>query len=271
MPAPKQIYLISDSTGELGARFVNALISQFPNDAIQIKRFNFITDEAEAKKAFTRITPTRSVLFHTVLSRDLKRTLSELSHQKKIAAFDLTGPATDFLIRHLKGRPVWNVSAIHPINEEYQRRINAIEFTIGHDDGAGSYSLRNADVILVGPSRSSKTPTSMYLAIKGYRVANVPLVQELDLTERLETLRGDGRVIAFVISPEKLHEVRLKRATELGASPSSYTDLAAIAKELRWCRQLYQRYDWKTIDVTDRAIEETAALVMRQIRPRRRN
>ena len=264
--SPKKIYLISDSTGELGNRFTNALMTQFPHDRIQFRKFNFVTDASDARKIFKKITPERSVLFHTIIDRKLKKTIQDLSRKKDMKAFDLTGPPTDFLIKNLNVKPEWNVTAIHSIDEDYQQRIEAIEYTIEHDDGAGSRDLKKADVVLVGPSRSSKTPTSIYLATKGVKVANIPLIRELGEPEKLTFLENPARVFAFVLSAEKLREVRLKRTSELGADPPGYTDLREIRKELIWVRRLYDKHRWQTIDVTDRAIEETAALIMKRLR-----
>lgn len=268
MRTAKKIYLISDSTGELGDRFTNALLTQFPNDKIPFRKFNFVTDSKAAKKAFAKISPGGSVLFHTVIDKKLKKTIQLLGKSRGVPTFDLTGPPTEFLVKHLHARPVWDVSVIHRIDEQYDRRIEAIEFAIGHDDGAGTQDLKNADAILIGPSRSSKTPTSMYLATKGYRIANIPLVREIDQHEKLEPLKRDPRVTALLITPQKLCEVRLKRAAELGLVPKLYTDLQEIQREIIWIKRLYEKYQWKTLDVTDRAIEETAALIIKGIQER---
>lgn len=261
----KEIVLISDSTGELGDRFTNALLTQFPNDRIAFRKFNFVTDETALKKALTRIKTRDTVLFHTVIDRALKKKIEASGKARGVPTFDLTGPPTEFLIRHLKAEPVWDVSVVHALDAQYERRIEAIEYTIEHDDGAGERGLKRADAILVGPSRSSKTPTGMYLATKGYKVANIPLVQELDQSAKLASLAKDPRVFGFIITPHKLCEVRRKRAAEMGSEPPNYTDLSHIQKEVIWTRRLYEKYGWKTIDVTDRAIEETAALVMKQL------
>ena len=241
-------------------------MTQFPHDHIQVRKFNFVTDVSDARRIFEKITPERSVLFHTIIDRKLKKTIQDMSRKKGIETFDLTGPPTDFLIKNLNVKPEWNVTAIHSINEDYQQRIEAIEYTIEHDDGAGNHDLKKADVVLVGPSRSSKTPTSIYLATKGVKVANIPLIKELGEPEKLVSLEGDARVFAFELSAHKLCEVRMKRASELGADPPGYTDLREIRKELIWVRRLYEKYRWHKIDVTDRAIEETAALIMRKLR-----
>lgn len=261
----KKIYLISDSTGELGDRFTNALLTQFPKDKIQFKKFNFVTDAEDARKCLAKITIGESVLFHTVIDRKLKRSIEALGKKRGVPTFDLTGPPTDFLITNLKARPVWNVSVVHQMDEKYNRRVEAIEYAIEHDDGAGNEHFKGADAVLVGPSRSSKTPTSMYLATKGYNIANIPLIRELGEPAALASLSGDKRVIGFVITPEKLCQMRIKRTHELGTVPKAYTDLPEIRKELIWVRRLYEKYRWKTIDVTDRAIEETAALIMKHI------
>jgi regulator of PEP synthase PpsR (kinase-PPPase family) len=249
----------------LGERFTNALTSQFPKDKFSMKKFNFVQNTGEAKKAFSKMTPNSSILFHTVMERSLKKAVQAFAKKKKIPSFDLTGPPTEFVIRNLDVKPVWDVRVIHAINEAYDRRIDAIEYTMSHDDGVGHGTLGRADVILVGPSRTSKTPTSVYLAMKGYRVANIPIVQSPALFDDLMKLKGDPSVIGFVIDPVKLREVRLKRVSELGTVPHGYTDLEEIAKEINFAKRIYNQLQWKTIDITSRAIEETAALVMRHI------
>ena len=265
----KIIYLISDSTGELGERFTNALTTQFPNNKIVLKKFNFIESEAELQKAFSKISDHGSILFHTVVSKKLKEKIEAFGKKKNVPAFDLTGPPTDFMVKYLDVRPVWNIQSIHRIDEAYNKRIDAIEFTINHDDGAGGSTLKQADVILVGPSRTSKTPTSIYLAIKGTRVANVPIVPVVGVPEDLTRLKDDPRVVGFAIAPAKLQEMRLKRVAELGSNPKGYADLHEITKEMNWARKVYEKYGWEVIDITGRAIEETAALIMKKIRTTR--
>lgn len=262
----KTIYLISDSTGELGERFTNALVSQFPNDKVVLKKYNFIENEKEVEKLFSKISDRDSILFHTVLSDNLKKKIEFLGREMKIPSFDLTGPPTNFMMKHLNIKPVWDVQSIHRINEDYDKRIDAIEYTINHDDGSGGNTLKRAEVILVGPSRTSKTPTSIYLAIKGYRVANVPIMPVVGIPADLAKLKRDPRVVGFSISAAKLQEVRLKRVAELGAEPQGYADLREISQEMSWARRMYEDYGWETIDITGRAIEETAALVMKRIK-----
>ena len=267
MKTQKTIYLLSDSTGELSERFTNALVTQFPKDKISLKQFTFVQDKHDVNKIFEKIQADKnSVLFHTTISKPLKKEIERSSRLKKIPAFDLTGPPTEFMIKHLKAEPVWDIQTIHRIDEAYNKRIDAIEFTINHDDGTGGATLKRADVILVGPSRTSKTPTSIYLAIKGYRAANIPIVPIVGVPEDLVILKNDPRVIGFVIVPVKLQEVRLKRAAELGSNPQGYTDLQEIVKEMSWARKVYEKYGWETIDITGRAIEETAALIMKKIK-----
>lgn len=261
----KKIYLISDSTGELSHRFTNALVTQFPGQTIETERYNFVREIHEAKKLIAGFSDKDSIVFHTVISQKLKKAIGRLTLQRKIPSFDLTGPPTQFMAEHFKIKPNWNVGAVHPVDDDYDRRIGAIEFAIEHDDGAGAATLKKADIILVGPSRCSKTPTTMYLAVKGYRVANIPLIPELHLSENLLALKGDPRVLAFMITPEKLYQVRKKRAAEMGSQAGRYTNLSSILKEIEWSSKLYRQQRWQTIDVTDRAIEETAALIIKRI------
>lgn len=263
-PPAKKIYLISDSTGELGERFTNALLSQFPKSPIVLKKHPFVQTREEAAKAFAKIPLAhRGILFHTVLSPELKKTIETFCRKRGIPAFDLTGPPTDFMVRHLNVRPVWDLRSLHPTNQDYDRRIDAIEFTISHDDGAGQATLKEADVILVGPSRVSKTPTSIYLAIKGCRTANVPLIKEIGVPAALQKLAGDPRVVGFTLQPLKLQEVREKRIAQFGAAPGFYADLRKISREILWVEEIYKQFNWRVIDVTDRAIEETAAMILK--------
>ncbi|PIQ85051.1 MAG: hypothetical protein COV74_10665 [Candidatus Omnitrophica bacterium CG11_big_fil_rev_8_21_14_0_20_45_26] len=265
--AEKKIALISDSTGDLGERFVFALTTQLPSEKLAIVKFNFVTDMDELTYVFKKIhAGGYYLIFHTVLSEELKNGIETMSREKKIPAFDLTGPPTDFLIKHLKVKPSWDVKSLHKINETYDKRINAMEFTTNHDDGLGLGNLKGAEIILIGPSRTSKTPTSIFLAIKGFRVANIPIVQSVDVGDTLSDLAGDQRVFGFTIKPEKLQEVRNKRIPELGITPPGYTDLEIIYQEVEWAEKMYRKYKWQTVDITDRAIEETAALIERMIR-----
>lgn len=259
------IYLISDSTGELGERFTNAIVSQFPNHKIKLTKFSYIENKPDLLAALGKLKPNHCALFHTVVAKDLKMTIKKECKRKKIAEFDLTGPPSDFLIKHFKLKPVWNPKTLHQFNEEYQKRVTAIEFTTNHDDGLSSDRLHGADVILVGPSRTSKTPTSIYLAIKGYRVANIPITPVVGVPESLKNLKSDPRVFGLMIEADKLQEVRKRREKELGTSVLGYTDLEEIYKEIEWARKLYRQFDWKVIDVTKRAIEETAAQIMRAV------
>ncbi len=260
----RKVYLISDSTGELAERFTNAIVSQFPNDSITLKKFNFVERVDEAEKIILKLSKKDGVLFHTVMSKDLKAAIERLSRKKGLPSFDLTGPPADFMVKHLQVKPVWDVKTIHRINEAYERRIDAIEFTTAHDDGTGRSTWSDADVILVGPSRTSKTPTSIYLAMKGYRVANIAIFRSMTFIEDLETLKGDRRVIGFLIDIATLRDIRLRRASELGTVPRGYTEADEIEKEIRTAKKIYQQFQWKILDVTDRAIEETAALIIRQ-------
>ncbi|MCG3176629.1 MAG: putative pyruvate, phosphate dikinase regulatory protein [Candidatus Omnitrophica bacterium] len=264
---PKHVCLISDSTGELGERFVNALVTQFPGERITLRKHMFVDSAGTIAKVLDSIPAgTTAIVFHTVIPKELKASIEAQSRQRGLPSFDLTGPAADFIAEHFKAEPVWNVTTLHRVNEDYEKRIQAIEYTLEHDDGAGESTLKKADVILLGPSRVSKTPTCVYLAMKGYRAANIPLIQELGEPAVLAGLKNDHRVVGLYLDPTTLADVRHKRTAELGTNPEGYTELRRVGREISWVRQLYDRYGWKTIDTTHRAIEETAAMVMRLVR-----
>jgi regulator of PEP synthase PpsR (kinase-PPPase family) len=151
--------------------------------------------------------------------------------------------------------------ADHRLDEGYQRRIDALEFALGHDDGLGLATLAEADIVLAGVSRTGKTPTSIYLAQQGYRVANVSLAVEVEPPPQLLALRAK-KVVGLVISPQQLVMIRTRREADWHMARTSYGDPAHVAREIAWARQLYARQGWPVLDVTDQAIEETAARIV---------
>ncbi len=260
----RTIALISDSTGNLGEYFVRALMSQFPQENFDLRVFSFIEDKQELGLICDQLAMLEPVIFHTTLSRSIKKTIRNMAKARGWHDYDLTGGGMRFLERscHLKARP--NLKALHKLNQEYDRRIAAINFTVEHDDGLSLKTLQEADIVLMGVSRTSKTPTGIYLANKGYKVANIPIVNGSTFQERIKQY-PHLRLVGLTIKPDKLLQVRQRRALQENIPISDYLDPFHIEQELKIAQRLFAELGCPVIDVTHHAIEETAALVLKAL------
>lgn len=258
----KHIVLLSDSTGDLGERMIRALISQFPSKCFTFRVYRFIASIEDLEKIFFSLNKERPILFHTVIHNDFKKAILLFSKKHKLDAFDMTGKALEFLEKAsgLKSKP--NLKNLHELNQEYEQRISALSFTVGHDDGLNPLNIAEADIVLIGVSRTSKTPTSIYLANRGYKVANIPLVPGVVLPDTLKTMLK-RHVVGLTIDPEKLREIRLRRAQQEKIPGQDYSDLNKIKHELSAAELLFSELKCPVIDVTHHAVEETAAMVLK--------
>jgi regulator of PEP synthase PpsR (kinase-PPPase family) len=196
-----------------------------------------------------------------MVSGEFKREIAAYCKRHKLPHCDLTGGVVEFLSAATGILPRNDLAALHRLDETYRRRIAALEYTISHDDGLGLATLADADVVLAGVSRTGKTPTSIYLAQQGYRVANVSLALEVPPPAQLLAVRGK-KVVGLVINPQQLVMIRTRREANWGMPRTTYGDAAHVAREIAWARQLFARQGWPILDVTDQAIEETAAKVV---------
>jgi regulator of PEP synthase PpsR (kinase-PPPase family) len=258
---PRVIYVLSDSTGSLAKHMLAAFMTQFPPDAVETRFHTFIRGERRLGEILDAIARQPGAVCHAMISGAFKRKVAEFCRRARLPQYDLTGPAVRFIAKATGVRPREDVAALHPIDETYRRRIGALEYTIGHDDGLGLGTLAEADIVLAGVSRTGKTPTSIYLAQQGYRVANVALAMEVAPPGQLLALPA-GKVVGLVINPQQLTMIRARRETAWGMERTTYGDAGHVAREIAWARQLFARQGWPILDVTDQAIEETAAKVI---------
>ncbi len=260
----KHIILLSDSTGDLGERMVRALITQFPKDSFTFRVYSFISTPLDLEKIFRSVQKDKPILFHTVVHKELKKVIELYAKKHKFHSYDLTGKALGFLEKaaHLTSKA--NLTTLHELNQEYDQRISALSFTVGHDDGLNPETLQQADIVLIGVSRTSKTPTSIYLANKGFKVANIPLVAELPFPDAIKPLLR-RRTVGLTIDALKLREIRLRRAQQEKIPGLDYSDLNRINKELFISQNLFLELGCPVVDVTHHAIEETAALVLKKL------
>jgi regulator of PEP synthase PpsR (kinase-PPPase family) len=255
------LHVLSDSTGNLARHMLAALLTQYPPNAVSLKFHTFLRTELRLDEALKEIAANRGPVCHAVVAEPFKQRIVGFCRKAKLPHHDLTGGTVEFLTRVTGVEPHNNPATLHQIDESYKRRIGALEYTLGHDDALGLETIGEADIVLAGVSRTGKTPTSIYLAQQGYRVANVALAMEVPPPKELLAL-PPRKVVGLVISPQQLSLIRNRREQEWQMTRTSYGEPAHVSREIAWARQLFARQNWPVLDVTDQAIEETAAKVV---------
>lgn len=267
MSAAFTIFVLSDGTGETADQMIKAALVQYVRDGLKIVRYKNVRTESQVSSIFEEAIETKAILVYTVVSETLRVFIQKLSSQSGIASVDLLGPLLNLLAVHLKKDPHSQPGLFHQVNEYYFKRIEAIEFTVKHDDGRYTDNLGTADIILVGLSRTSKTPLSIYLSYKGWKVANVPVVKDIPLPPRLFEV-DQRKVIGLIIDPDHLSRIRRERLIKMGEDGSGeYANFDRVVEEIEWCRDLFRKNrKWPVFDVTGKALEETAAEIEKVIR-----
>jgi [pyruvate, water dikinase]-phosphate phosphotransferase / [pyruvate, water dikinase] kinase len=260
------LYLLSDSTGNLARHMVTAFLTQFPKDAFTVRPRTFLESADRIEAVFREITAEPGIVFHAFVAPEAKALVARRGRELGVKSCDLTGKFVEFLAEASGVAPEPSRQRLHDVDHAYHLRIRAIDFTLDHDDGLGLETLGGADIVLAGVSRTSKTPTSIYLAQQGYRVANVSLAERVEPPPQLLAMPKD-RVAALVIDPVTLSEIRSRRQTAWKMADTSYNELDAVKQEVAWSRRLFARQGWAVFDVTDQAIEETAARIVERLRP----
>ena len=260
-----QIYLISDSTGETLERIFLALKAQFKNIEYKIHSYSFTRTENQILKILDDAqTNNNSIILYTIVDNNLAKYLANLSRDKKIPCFGVLGNLILNFSKILNQKASHEPSGQHILNEEYYDRIEAIQFTMNHDDGNLLNDIDKSDIVLVGVSRTSKTPTSIYLANKGFRTSNIPLVNENSLPEKLKKDPHFTCVVGLSTEPERLADLRKNRMNSLKEKENTeYTNLDNIKDEVLKAKKTFQKYKWPVIDVTRKSVEETAASIIK--------
>jgi regulator of PEP synthase PpsR (kinase-PPPase family) len=259
----KTVMIISDATGETAERMVRAATLQF-SEPVQIRLFSRVRLESELEQILEKAAELKALVVFTVVNPEERELISKLVEKHNIETVDLIGALISKLALYLQSPPAGVPGLLHMITEDYFRRIEAVEFAVKNDDGAEPRNLPKADLVLVGISRTSKTPLSTYLAQRGLKVANVPLVLGVDPPEEL-TQVDDRKVFGLIVQPDMLMRIRQARLSHLGMpNDSSYGQRAHIDNEIAYCREIFRKHpNWPVIDVTNRAIEENAADILR--------
>ena len=259
------IYLISDSTGETLDRIFLALKAQFEDFNYEINRLSFIRTETQIKKIIENASKNKnSIILYTIVNSSLAKFLTDESSKKKIPCFGVLGELILNFSKILNQKASHEPSGQHILNKEYYDRIEAIQFTMTHDDGNNIKDIEKSDIVILGVSRTSKTPTSIYLANRGYKTSNIPLVNEKSLPEKMKNLKFKPCVVGLTTEADRLYEIRKNRLTSLKEkSKSEYINLNEIRKELENSKKTFRVNNWPTIDVTRKSVEETAASIIK--------
>ena len=260
------VFTVSDGTGETALSIVRAVKVQFEHADIQIERFNKIRTRGVLENILEKALEKKATVVATLVDPELRVYLISRALQLGVHVVDVLFPLLETLSQQLGKRPSAIPGLLRQLDESYFRRVMAVEFTVRHDDGLALHDILEADIVLVGISRTSKTPLSMYLGHKGYKVANIPLVPGTDVPKEL-MLVDQNKVIGLIIDPERLTEIRAARVEALGTTnvknaKGDYADSHKIFEELEWSREIFKRNKrWPVLDVTGKALEENAVEV----------
>ena len=260
------VYLVSDSTGETLDRIFLSLKSQFENFEYEKKEFAFVRTEQQIDKIIKECNEIENpLILYTIVETKLAKYISNQSQKNNVPCFGILGNLILSFSKLLNQKAIHKPSAQHVLDDDYYRRIEAIQFTMSHDDGKKVDDINDADVILLGVSRTSKTPTSIYLANRGYKTINIPLVLDQKIPKGLGK-NESSNVVGLVADPERLADIRRNRVAIMkNPRLKDYTNLDFIRKEVEDSKTLFKKNNWPIIDVTRRSVEETAASILKII------
>lgn len=267
--APVHIYIVSDGTGATAAALVKAGLVLFRGvgeigDEAKITRFPKTLTKRALERIVERAVEDHAFVVHTFGSGELRKEFETLAVRHHVPRADVIGPLVDSFAKFLKIRPESKSGLLHQVDETYFRRIDAVEFAVMHDDSRQTAGLPFADIVLVGVSRTGKTPLSVYLALEGWRVANVALVKDRPLPPELDKVEA-RRIVGLTCDSTRLADIRRSRLRNLGQEATDYGDTDSIEEEIRWSRGLFRQRGWATIDTTERSIEESANAVLDKV------
>lgn len=255
------VYVVSDSVGETAEFVVKAVATQFNGGQVDIRRHAYAENKEDIEEVIRIAMQSNSIIAYTIVIPQLKEYLDQRANEEGIMAVDLLNPLMDAFKKRFKKEPNHQPKLLRKLDEEYFRRVEAIEFAVKYDDGRDPRGVTRADIVLIGVSRTSKTPLSMYLAHQGYKVANVPLVPEVAPPDELFRVRRN-KCVGLVITPDKLNEIRKERLISMGLkSEANYASFERILEELEYAEKIMKRVGCPVINVSNKAVEETAGVI----------
>ncbi|MCB9778205.1 MAG: kinase/pyrophosphorylase [Alphaproteobacteria bacterium] len=261
---PRPIFVVSDGTGDTAEKLVRAALLQFKEVLVHVRTFPNVTEPEQLDRLFRLASRERAVVVTTLVRSDMREAALSRAQEHRVRTVDAIGNVLSQLSDFLQAQPEGVPGRMHQADDAYFDRVAAVEFTVKADDGKEPRLLRNADIVLVGVSRTSKTPLSVFLAHKGYRVSNVPVVLDRTLPPLLQEI-DQRKIFALTIDPESLRDIRRQRLQTMRVpGRTNYGDMDYILAELEWADELFRQYPhWPVIDVTRKAVEETAATIIK--------
>jgi [pyruvate, water dikinase]-phosphate phosphotransferase / [pyruvate, water dikinase] kinase len=264
------IYVVSDSVGETAELVTKAAISQFNGSGMILKRYPYVEDREHIDEVVSLVTMDKAMIAYTLVKPDMRTYMKQKAAAEGIHTVDLMGPLMDQIEIFTGKTPLCEPGLVRKLDEDYFKKVEAIEFAVKYDDGRDPRGILKADIVLIGVSRTSKTPLSQYLAHKRLKVANVPIVPEVDPPDELYRVPKE-KCFGLKISPEKLNNIRRERLISLGLNDqASYANIERIKEELSFFDKVVSKIDCPVIEVTNKAVEETANMILNFIQKNRR-
>jgi regulator of PEP synthase PpsR (kinase-PPPase family) len=256
-----KIFIVSDGTGRTGEQVLKAAMTQFPNSTVEIIMKQEIRTEEQVEEIILEAAAEKAFVVHTVVSESQREAINRITRIHNVPSMDLMGPLLLRLSNHLSNAPTGEPGLFFTLNQEYFKRIDSMQFAFNHDDGQRYYDYDKAEIILVGVSRTFKTPLSIYLAFKGWFVANYPVVLGVDPPDILSKMHL-GRVFGLTTDPSALMGLRTVRQQYLGGNSGDYASLDHVRKELNYSEMIFARNQWPVVNVTNKPIEEIASEIL---------
>lgn len=261
----RYVFAISDATGKTCEIVINAALSQFKTTRIILKTISNVRTLEQIDEIIQKAVAVDGIIIYTMVSTELRQKLSELGRLHAVPTVDILGPVLTRFSDFLEISPLAQPGLFRQLDSDYFKRIEALDFTIKHDDGIGLSTLDQAEIVILGVSRTTKTPVSIYLSYRGWKVANIPLILNYNIPEEVFDIDQD-KIIGLTINPHRLHLYRMERQSKLNDQDlGDYTNPDYIKKEVAYGLQLYQKNNWPIVNVTFKSIEETATDIMRII------
>ncbi len=261
----RYVFIVSDATGKLCQNVVNAALTQFSSTDVILKVFSDVLSFEDIEKIIAKAVQVNGVVVYTFVSSGFRDKITELGRKNSVPTVDIMGPILSRLSEYLEISPMAKPGLFKQLDTDYFKRIEALDFTIKHDDGLNVSTLESAEIVLVGVSRTTKTPVSVYLSYRGWKVANIPVISGFSLPEELFKI-DQRKIVALTIDPTRLKLIRMERRQKLkNIEMSNYVDFDRVREEVLYGMRVYKNKNWPVVDVTNRAIEETATTVTRII------
>lgn len=261
---PLTVFVLSDSVGQTALQLAQAALAQYPNVKPDIIRFPFVHSVDKLTDVLSKAVPEETIVVHTLATTGLSEIAQNYCDAKKIASFDMMSPLTKLITAKTSLAPSGEAGALHHLNDRYFDRISAMEFAVMYDDGKDPHGFLEADIVLLGVSRTSKTPLSLFLANRNIKVANLPIVPQAHIPDEIWHV-DSKKIIGLMNTPEVLNNIRRERMIAYGLNPdTTYSDMDEIKAELDFAQDLYDKIGCQVINVANRSIEETAAIILEQ-------